>query len=557
MQPINRVCFEVLKDKNALQSSFDTLIDRTLDWLKRRPVVNDPGAVLDLTETTSELEVGDNVRVQSINITEGAKRGWGLRYSHPDHQYPGLFWVGEVTLYDDGGGRIFYQNNLGVLHKGEAVSPYEIMRSNPSLNRDILREFKCFTKHGHRLIAYPHGLASRENSIELLTTILNDDRRSHPLVYVSSAEKGSPVQDVAKIARFLAGMAHVVVAEDLDLAKAVAESMPAGLACPLGGIRIYWPDFRTNRKEQYHRAYANWEVMKLGDECPNHLVDLIAQQAVLRSPDGYMDWTDLQTWNYRIQIASGQGNEDALQMLQMFEEENRTQQQALLAANKEITRLLGILKNISLRVNGLNSLLIDAQQEESPEIATQAEANTKPIHQEDLESKFDPSEIKQLDEDDDVILEESPSNPILEEDDDDVEQLNELGRFDQTTYYHSIYAKELYLQNKLNPKGVSGPSDKMQKQERPDYFKIQGGLLVRSGDWLEDSNYGYGRVMEINVSQTFSDASDAHVVWFYAAGKSLMMKNYQLRKYGIKLCREFQISPDVLEAFENFRQTEM
>lgn len=103
MQPINRVCFEIQKEKEAENPTFDAVVYRVLDWLKRRSFVTDPMAVLDCDQTMAQTSAGDGALVESLMLEEEGKRGWGIRYGHPDSDKPELRWVGEVTLLDEGG----------------------------------------------------------------------------------------------------------------------------------------------------------------------------------------------------------------------------------------------------------------------------------------------------------------------------------------------------------------------------------------------------------------------------------------------------------------------
>lgn len=552
MQPINRVCFEIQKEKEAENPTFDAVVYRVLDWLKRRSFVTDPMAVLDCDQTMAQTPAGDGALVESLMLEEEGKRGWGIRYSHPDSDKPELRWVGEVTLLDEGGGRIFYQNTIGVLHTGDSVAPYELYCSNPTLNREVLNEFKCFTKHGHRLTATLLGLAKSEHSVDLLVRILNDEKRSHPVVYVTPSDKGELMADVPKMARVLAGMAHVVVAEDPSLGDKVSSAMPPELSCPPGGIRIYWPDYHTNQEPRHHRVFTDWQLLKMGDKCPFRFVEIISRQAVLRDPEGYADWATLQNWHHRQAVRSNQSTQQALEMLAMFEEENRKQQQALATANKEIARLTEILSKAREQAERFSALLKDPDSQDAdviPEMPEDIVVETKGFEEEEAAEGEEPITREETEtEDDDAESEEATDQNA---------GWGGLSTYDST--YASYCARILYEENRAYKKGTSSNPPPKSKIPKKDYFKIHENVSMRTGDWFEDSNYGYGRVLQINSVEIYGDHSDGHKVWLYGTGKGTgnIVNPYPLKKQGIKRLLESQVPEEVRVLFSRYEESEM
>lgn len=550
MQPINRVCFEIPKQEHAGKPAFDAVVYRVLDWLKRRPFVSDPGTVLDLDRTMAETGVGDGTRVQSVVLEQEGIRGWGVRYTHRDRAIPELQWIGDVSVFDDGGGRVFYQNTIGVLHTGDAVAPYEVRRSNPSLNREIVDEFRCFTKHGHRLFAVPHGLASKENSVELFQTILNDPRRSHPLVYVAPTADGRHEPDFKQIALILAGMAHVVVAEDVELAGAVARAMPGGLACPAGGIRVYWPDFHDHHDPRHHRAFADWEVVKMGRDCPYRLVDIIARQAVLRKPEGYRDWADLQSLHHRMALQSARNNDEALEMLKLFEEENLKQQTALMEANKEIARLATILSRARVEVERLGALLLDSEEAEPrqtiiPDLENASGKMAEEIHAPAVEDEQ--QDVDQSIAEDTPRVVPVPTGSVGSEEE---VHTNELGVCGMT--YFGMFAREIYEKARTNPKSGAGGPPPTDNRPKPDRFSMGGGIHAHTGDWFEDPNYGWGKILKINAGNSFGRVPDAHRVWLYRGNQGVIMNEHRLKVTGVRIVRDFQVPAEVIQAWKSY-----
>jgi hypothetical protein len=422
------------------------------------------------------------------------------------------------------------------------VAPYEVHRSNPTLNREIVHEFRCFTKHGHRLSAMSHGFANNENSVELFARILKDPKRSHPVVYITPSAKGELLADVSKVARTLAGMAHVVVAEDPQLADKVSRALSADLECPPGGIRVYWPDFHVNQDSRHHPAFLDWQLLKMGDQCSLRLVDLISRQAVLRDPVGYADWVALQTWNYRLSVQDNQSSQQVLEMLAMFEEENQKQQQALASANKEIARLTEIFNKTRLQVEKLGVLLLDSE-------TSYADAIIElPIGYSDEPSQHEDEEFDGADENISDEKENRPEQEIAPD---------ELGVYNAT--YASYCARELYSERiaSLN-KGVATALVPESTEERPVGYKLSNGIIFYNLDWFEHSN-GYGKILKLYAKDFYGPQSDKHRVWIFDqhTKKSSIMADFMLGQSNLVRHVESSIPEEVRTLFAQFDASEM
>lgn len=310
----------------------------------------------------------------------GQQKAWGVRFRHPDRTNPSLRWIGEITVSDKGGPQIYFSNTLGISQTDERVAPVEVIPSNPGLNREILSELKGQTRHKHRLFSKPHVLNDDASSIELFIRIVENKDRSHPLVLITPGANDIPLIDPNTLARSLAGMAHILVAASYTTALQSSKALPPGLGCQNGGIRIYWPDFHKNKDPQCHDVFLDWEVLKFGEKLPGKLVELIARQAVLRMPDEYISWSELQTASLRQSIEHGHKAGDALELLAMFEAENSRLQEELTTANARIVRLQENLEQIRQQVAQLGVTLLHAGAEEAPatnEVSPEYEADNE------------------------------------------------------------------------------------------------------------------------------------------------------------------------------------
>jgi len=514
MQPINRVNFEILKSSDHPgRSTFDTAIYRILDWLKRRSFVQDPGAVLDLDEMTSEKEVGADVLVESIVYKAGETKAWGVRFSHPDSATTSLRWIGEVTLYDKGGSQIYYSNTLGISQSDERVEPVEVHPSNPTLNREILAALKGQTRHKHRLFSKPHVLNEDTESINIFVRIVENKDRSHPLIMVTPGNNNLPLVNPEALARSLAGMAHVLVAESNVAAIQASNSLPAGLGCQNGSIRIYWPDFHRNKDPYRHSLFLDWEVLKLGDKFPGRLVEVISRQAVIRIPEDYIQWSELQTASLRQAIQNGSQAGDTLELLGMFEADNVKQQQALAAANSQIARLNEILNKIRQQVEQLGATLQDVG---SDELSSPIEFSS------DYEAvQEDEAEAEPYSEDSAAV-------------DESAQGTDEAATKGGLPFYYSTYAshfsRELYQNRMAHPKGTSNSPPQPSGKERPDYVTMKGGERGRTGDWFYDANYGFGVIIKVFSGEYYDESTDGHKVFIFKSdGKYSIINNFKLK----------------------------
>jgi hypothetical protein len=530
MQPINRVNFEILKKEDpSAEPTFDQAIGLTLDWLKSRNFVEDPGAVLDLVEATSEVEVGAGVQVESMVLEDDEKRAWGIRYSHPDRSNPGLRWIGEITLCDKGGSQIYYSNTLGISQSDERVAPVEVLPSNPTLNREILAALKGQTRHKHRLFPKPHVLNGDSASIDIFVRIVANTERSHPLVLVTPGSNNLPLVNANALARSLAGMAHVLVAESTAAATAAAKALPSGLGCQGGGVRIYWPDFHQNKDAHHHDLFLDWEVLKCGDKFPGRLVEIISRQAVIRIPEDYISWGDLKTASLRRSIESESTTEDTLGLLKLFEEENIKLQSDLVAANEKVSSLNKVLDKIRQQVAQIGMALEDVASEASPEPAELS------------------SEYEAVNEDEPI---QNPEYGVEPENDDSEPNFDEAGVEGGLPFYnYDTYLSRIqYVERQAHPKGATGTAPPTTRV-KPESVRIANGAHARAGDWVLDENYGFGKILELH-SEFYHEALDKHKIWFFNAGKPMTMSNHKLRVQGIRVVEIREVPVEVLELFE-------
>jgi hypothetical protein len=328
------------------------------------------------------------------------------------------------------------------------------------------------------------------------------------------------------LARSLAGMAHVLVAESTAAATAAAEALPRELGCQGGGVRIYWPDFHQNKDAQHHDLFLDWEVLKWGDKFPGLLVEIISRQAVIRMPEGYISWSDLKTASLRRSIESESKTEDTLELLKLFEEENIKLQSDLVAANEKVANLNKVLEKIHQQVAQLSMTLQDGSSDASPELVLLS------------------SEYEAVNEDESIQNPEYGAEPENDHGEPTLDETDVEGGL--PFYNHETYLSRIqYVERHAHPKGVSGYSPKA-TSEKPETVRMACGGYARTGDWVHDENYGFGKILEL-YSDFYNEAWDKHKIWFFNGGKPITINNHQLRVKGIGLASLGDVPEEVLE----------
>jgi len=85
------------------------------------------------------------------------------------------------------------------------------------------------------------------------------------------------------------------------------------------------------------------------------------------------------------------------------------------------------------------------------------------------------------------------------------------------------------------------------KRDVPNEFRIKANVVVRAGDWIEDEEYGYGKIIKVNSAAVYNDSSDVHELCFFKGNKEMKMTNFQLRKSFIRLASIAEIPESILK----------
>jgi len=162
-------------------------------------------------------------------------------------------------------------------HPADDASAHELVR-------EIVDAVHC-VDGGWSVRAVPHR-ADATRAMEL-DAFVRGGRRL-PVVLVAADRAGRVAADAAGFAATLAGLAHVVVLVDDAAVRAVAAEIGNARAVESGGVRLLWPDWRSNDPSGRHPHWRAEEVAGPDGPRPRVLAalhDVVVDAATLRIDD--------------------------------------------------------------------------------------------------------------------------------------------------------------------------------------------------------------------------------------------------------------------------------
>jgi hypothetical protein len=261
----------------------------------------------------------------------GSLPAWSVRYEHADSSAKGRRWRTDIGLDRSGTGvrfSIFVSNWLMPTFVGE--EPPQPPPASPRLVSSLLRSLRCHEPGGtESLTAEPVTLAVGQGHL-LEQKIFSGSRRV-PLVFITRIfPTGSCPVDPVKLARALAGVALVVVAESEVVDKETEQLLPRLYRCWGGRVRIYLPGANTALlgEDRRHRFFEPEAIAAAGPEAlAAVLVRSITRWTLANSPSRITTLEDVESLNTRARLLalSRSASTDAAtrEYLKWFEKENQ------------------------------------------------------------------------------------------------------------------------------------------------------------------------------------------------------------------------------------------
>lgn len=141
---------------------------------------------------------------------------------------------------------------------GLADAPVDPRRYRaPSLVASLVQTFDAFREHSVLLSPRTCDASATGDLLDYL----QDERRQMPVLVISpAAVKNRPVIDPGRLARAVAGVAHVYVPLDGRATELIGQTLGPGLECCGGAVRLYWPGLSDTDPPARHPRWDPYYV---------------------------------------------------------------------------------------------------------------------------------------------------------------------------------------------------------------------------------------------------------------------------------------------------------
>lgn len=287
-----------------------------LDWARQRF----PQASL-RWDQDAEVTVGD-ASLEIANATSESAQLWGVRLSHADTHDGAVRWATEVVLAKSDSLRFACRNSFGSTD-GVLARTWR-NPSRPRVVADLLRRWGGH--HGLSLSTRAQVLRDDEHEVARFVAMLSDPKRSRPVVLVSGRNWNDlPVIDGHQLADWLAGIAHVWVAENRFPSLKLKAHLPDHLNCWDGSVRMYWPRFSKLAHPYDHKFWRADEVAEIQQRRENgfreYLLGQISGVAVFAQDPSERTWVDLEAARRRSAIEQSRKAGDINELERLVDEE--------------------------------------------------------------------------------------------------------------------------------------------------------------------------------------------------------------------------------------------
>jgi hypothetical protein len=341
-------------------------VDRKGSTVAPEKIVEAAGADLE------RVEIGAGV-VEALRAGESHRSTWALRLSHPDSQDPGLSWVSETTLATDDSNRgLRFAASVSVGRSDGRLSPTQRFPAGLRLVPTLLERW---TGHVDRDLLTKARVLPYNQRTSYVDFLLSEQRRL-PIVFLSVGEKsGRPLLSADDLARSLAGIAHVWVAEDRFTTRRLKEDIPEHLVCWNGAIRLYWPGFTRLAQPFQHPYWPPHRIEEL-EEKPggfsSFLLNQLANAASHSTEAEALSWTTVERQRRLagLEELTKQAGEHAA-LFELLSDENKDLAKRLEDTEAELDDLRQDLYKRDLEIEGLRETIRALQAGEQLTPATQ------------------------------------------------------------------------------------------------------------------------------------------------------------------------------------------
>lgn len=215
-----------------------------------------PDALIESGEWTDVGPTKDRLTSEKLDLGADADWAWVFRRYHLDDADPTVTWIVEIEVVEEAGDGdtevaiiLMRESSDGRVRPLETDSP-----EPPKVIRDLIdaRELECVD--GELPLWSEARTLLKEHASEFAETLMSAER-GLPVIGVSvNPDTDAPIVDLKRLARRVAGMAHVWLVPPATT-WALSEELPPKLGVFNGAVRIWWPGFGSDADPYAHHLF--------------------------------------------------------------------------------------------------------------------------------------------------------------------------------------------------------------------------------------------------------------------------------------------------------------
>lgn len=325
MNAIYRTHFEV-RACDPIPALHDAVADICWKWLfDPRRGYSQPSPSPSGCAGLPETELKPTTITEAVVVPTGGSIRWILRLAHPDQHDEAGLWRTELGIERTSEGRVFFSCSLYLGRTDRSLAPFRRHITRPRVVLDVLRKFDGYGDLP--LTSKPLPVKDDPAYVEAYLKLLLDNRRQHPIVYVSMHEQSRrPLFDISRLADHLAGMAYVVVDEHGSGRPVLEQRLPRSLQAFDGAVRLYWPGFSLRSRPYDHPLWTTHRIISIQtrgrDAFSKRLLADIAGVAVTTVPESMLTWAKAEEAIRQQAITQARAAEDVKGLLTLYEQDN-------------------------------------------------------------------------------------------------------------------------------------------------------------------------------------------------------------------------------------------
>jgi hypothetical protein len=271
-----------------VETAGNDLVESAAEWIQRgRPGVKE--ALLEVGDERVEIQLSGGEKLAAERLIDGEDWLWQAHWRHPYDQDPRVRFSIQATVCERGEER-YFGLEIGIVRPGTAMRPLWVPFHTPRLAAEIVTRFA--SHDGERCLdAEALQLANAADAEQLAGFLLSPERQ-RPVVHCS-ARQGDQRFDTDRLARELAGLAHVTSSADPGVDDALKVALPERLDVSGGALRIYYPQLAEDSTDpSEHRCFTAAEIDRAGEDAiRGKLLRTLSQiaAATLTPPAGVVD----------------------------------------------------------------------------------------------------------------------------------------------------------------------------------------------------------------------------------------------------------------------------